>query len=50
MLEIDGIIDVYFDERIHIAVGSPGELDEARVKTILTEREIAFSKIERTPG
>ena len=50
MLEIDGVIDAYFEDEIQIPVRAPGKLDAALVEEILNEREIAFTRIAKAAG
>ena len=48
MIETTGAIDVYFEDGIEILVGEGEAFPISEVEKILEEREIKFSKIEKS--
>ena len=48
LIEKTGALDVYFEDTIEILMPDDDPLPEEAVKAVLTEAEVAFSRIERS--
>ena len=48
MIEQTGALDVYFEQTIEILMPDEKPLSEETVKTILTESEVAFTRIQKS--
>jgi hypothetical protein len=48
LIEKTGALDVYFEDTIEILMPDEKPLPEGAVRAVLTEAEVAFSRIERS--
>lgn len=48
-MKVTGVIDVYFEEEIEIAVADPGEFPVEKAKRVLTEAGVEFTTLAPAP-